>query len=251
MPVLKHLFFIFFPPSQLVIKGVSRPRILQKRGFILILFLRRGKAVSSQFLKRDLIMRTNFILIIFSFLCESSIAQSADSVPRKDTMHVRGTYFVGGAFHIRGQIVTGGPDSLRDNRLNPHLRLRGHYFLMNKVAIGTGLLYSDYFYSIRKDLPRPRYKFNYELYTRYYPIKYVFLESGIIYGGYCNKNFIDVPDRKLSGMLSLGFEVMIRKRVSVEFDFKWHYDICSYGCFERAPLMPMTGYLGVNYYFWK
>jgi hypothetical protein len=197
-------------------------------------------------------MRKHLILIVFSIFCAYSFAQTADRSSRKDTIHVRGTYFVGGAFHISGQIVTGGPDSLRDNRLNPQLRLRGHYFLFNKVALGSGLLYSDYFYSLRKDLPRPKYKFNYELYTRYYPIKYVFIESSIIYGGYCrHRDFISLPDRKLSGMVSLGFEVMIRKRVSVEFDFKWHYDICSFGCFERAPVMPMTGYLGVNYYFWK
>jgi hypothetical protein len=197
-------------------------------------------------------MRTNLLLILFSILFDSAIAQKADSTTRKDTMHIKGAYTVSGAFHISGQIVTGGPDSLKDNRLNPHLRLRGHYFLLNKVALGTGLLYSDYYYSIRKDLPRPKYKFNYELYTRYYPIKYVFIESSLIYGGYCrHRDFISLPDRKLSGMVSLGFEVMIRKRLSVEFDFKWHYDICSYGCFERAPVMPMTGYLGVNYYFWK
>lgn len=167
---------------------------------------------------------------------------------QKDTMHLKSQFVINNSYALFGQIQLNdffSPDY--NTRLAFAIRLRGHQFLLNKFALGAGIKYFDYYYTLETglDLDKP---WNGEIYARYYPFKAWYVETSILYGGfvrdsqYLNKtNWI--------GSVSIGFETRLKGNFFLEAELRTHYPLeknsWAVGHFGRKGF----SFVGINYYF--
>ena len=181
----------------------------------------------------------------FLFTVYSSVFALCIVTAQKDTMHLKSQFVLNNSYNMYGQIQLYdfcSPDY--NTRLAYAIRLRGHYFLINKVALGAGVKYFDYYYTRETglDLDKP---WNGEIYAKYYPFKAWHIETSILYGGfvrdsqYLNKtNWI--------GSVSIGFETRLKGNFFLEVEFRTHYPLEKNSWVEYFGQQGF-GIVGINY----
>lgn len=187
-------------------------------------------------------IKTLSILTIIFYLPFTSNGQ-------KDTIHVGETLVLNSQFTLFGQFDTGHSiDRPNNTRFAYGAKLRAHYFVCNKFAVGVGLKYFDYYFA-RDSINELNRPWNAEIYSRYYPHRNFYIEPSIIYGGYVrdstyfNKlNFV--------GSFSIGYETPLNKNWYIEFEIRTNFPI------ERNSWSPAFGrsgnyFVGFNYYIRK
>lgn len=200
-------------------------------------------------LPKFLTSNTKYLSILILSIGFTVFTTSSVSCQR-DSVLLKGQYVAGTSFSFFGIIDLsdfGKPTDITWFHYN--LRLRGHRFIFNRFAAGVGINYFSYYFA------QPGYDFrkpwNAEVYLRYYPFKYVYIEPNIIYGGFVKEgSLINENKIYLTGGLSLGFEFKIKDNIYLEFDIKAFYGISKntwIGKFGSTGDM----FLGVNYYFDK
>lgn len=189
-------------------------------------------------------MKTRILLILFAVLLNYS------SYSQKDTIHMKGQNCIGLSFDVYGKIETGGTiEDPNDTRLGYHIRLRGHHFIFNKVAFGTGVHYFDYYFSLKEKDFGFNKVWNFDIYSRYYPLKWLYIEPNLLYGGICRSPISEYQNKNnWIGGFSIGLEIKLKNKFSIDFDAKTLFDLRKSNCFGS---FGQTGFFfgGVTYFF--
>lgn len=195
------------------------------------------------------------IVFIFFFLSTFSVySQHSESRIDIDTIHNKGNHCVGISFNTHGQIYEATSTVERSSWLITQVRVGGMYFLADRLAVGYGVNYFDYYRKVHL----PGFKYDKplvgELAFRYYPFKRksfrkLYFGPELMYGAFCRN--IDGPDFNkhiLIGCFTGGLETKLYRRLYFEFEITTYSDITCTDCFSKFG-RGGNGFLGLNYYF--
>lgn len=166
---------------------------------------------------------------------------------QKDSMHLKSQFVLNNSYNMIGRFDVsdfGTPEN--DTRLSYAIRLRGHYFLFNKFALGAGVKYFDYYFTqkLGLDLDKP---WNGEIYVKYYPFKAWHVETSILYGGFVlRRQFLNKTN--WIGSVGIGFETRLKGNFFLELEFRAYYPLEHNSWVEYFGHFGF-GFVGINYYF--
>lgn len=188
--------------------------------------------------------------IVVFFLCFSPVisllAQEKSGHELRDSIYnKKGQIGLTLSGNVSGTITQGIDPS--DHRLNYWIRLRSHYFLYKRLAIGAGLIYQDYWFSN----PAERFDFdkewNFEIFTRIYVLPRFHIGYSFLYGGVCRNRMYYEGINYNYHALTVGFEHRLNEKIY----FDW--EITNYIANKTNCLGGVGDYIraffGVTYYF--
>lgn len=181
-------------------------------------------------------------------ICLLTILFSLNTYSQKDSVHIKGLFSLNNTYSILGQIELsniGKPEN--DTRFAYAIKLRGHYFIENKIAIGIGLKYWDFYYHRDEPLLELNKPFNGELYLRYFPFRKLYLETSVLYGGFVRDSFY-LNQLNWIGALGIGFETKIKGNLFLDLNYLVYYPL-EKNSWVKSFGQEGIGYIGFTYYF--